>query len=84
MVSVALDESTDVLETSQLLLFFCSVGINSDITEEFAFVCSMHETTTDADILKNWKIRFVNSVCKGNQWSVSQLIRGNSYGAKTD
>ena len=44
--SVALDESTDVSDTSQLLLFVRGVNVNFQITEELASVHSMHGTTT--------------------------------------
>ena len=39
--SIALDESTDVPDTSQLLLFIRGININFDITEELASVHSM-------------------------------------------
>ena len=48
--SIALDESTDVSDTSQLLLFIRGININFDITEELASVHSMHGTTTGLDI----------------------------------
>jgi hypothetical protein len=48
--SVALDESTDVSDTSQLLLFVRGVNVNFQITEELASVHSMHGTTTGQEI----------------------------------
>lgn len=48
--SIALDESTDVKDTAQLLIFLR--GINNDyvVTEELLALASMKDTTTGADI----------------------------------
>ena len=48
--SLAMDESTDLSSTSQLLVFIRGVNCNFEITEELASVCSMHERTTGEDI----------------------------------
>ena len=48
--SLAMDESTDLSSTSQLLVFIRGVNCNFQITEELASVCSMHGTTTGEDI----------------------------------
>ncbi|CAM4457261.1 unnamed protein product [Lepidochelys olivacea] len=50
--SLALDESTDVSDTSQLLLFIHGVGSNFEVMEELASVHSMHGTTTGEKIFK--------------------------------
>ncbi|CAM5176061.1 unnamed protein product [Natator depressus] len=50
--SLALDESTDVSDTSQLLLFIRGVGSNFEVPEELASVHSMHRTTTGEEIFK--------------------------------
>ncbi|XP_077974754.1 general transcription factor II-I repeat domain-containing protein 2-like [Styela clava] len=50
--SLALDESTDVSSTSQLLIFIRGIDTKLNITEEVASVCSMHGTTTGEDIFK--------------------------------
>ncbi|CAM2119702.1 unnamed protein product [Caretta caretta] len=50
--SLALDKSTDVADTSQLLLFICGVGSNFEVTEELASVHSMHGTTTGEEIFE--------------------------------
>lgn len=48
--SLALDESTDLSSTSQLLVFIRGVNLDFQITEELASVCSMHGTTTGKNI----------------------------------
>ena len=48
--SLALDESTDLSSTSQLLVFIRGINLDFQITEELASVCSMHGTTTGKDI----------------------------------
>ena len=48
--SLAMDESTDLTSTSQLLIFICGVNLNFEITEQLASVCSMHGTTTGEDL----------------------------------
>ena len=48
--SFAMDESTDLASTSQLLIFICGVNFNSKITKQLALVCTMHGTTTGEDL----------------------------------
>ncbi|XP_039264551.2 general transcription factor II-I repeat domain-containing protein 2A-like [Styela clava] len=50
--SLALDESTDVSSTSQLLIFIRGVDTKLNITEELVSVCSMHGTAIGEDIFK--------------------------------
>jgi hypothetical protein len=50
--SLALDESTDVCNTSQLLVFFHGVDDELNVTQELASLHSMHGTTTGDDIFK--------------------------------
>lgn len=50
--SLALDESTDILDTSQLLLFIRGIDKDFKVTEELASVHSMHGTTTGENIFK--------------------------------
>ncbi|XP_065573793.1 general transcription factor II-I repeat domain-containing protein 2-like [Artemia franciscana] len=47
--SLALDESTDVCDTSQLLVFICGVDCEFNVTQESASAHSMHSTTTGKD-----------------------------------
>ncbi|XP_071051104.1 general transcription factor II-I repeat domain-containing protein 2B-like [Onthophagus taurus] len=47
-----MDESTDVSDTSQLLVFVRGVDDDLNVTQELASVNSMHGTTTGADIFK--------------------------------
>ena len=46
---LAMDESTDLTSTSQLLIFIRGVNLDFEITEQLASVCSMHGTTTSED-----------------------------------
>ena len=48
--SLAMDESTDLTSTSQLLIFIRGVNLDFEITEQLASVYSMHGTTTGADL----------------------------------
>lgn len=50
--SIAMDESTDISDTSQLLVFVRGVDDDLNVTQELASVNSMHGTTTGADIFK--------------------------------
>ena len=54
--SVALDESVDVSDTSQLLLFIRGINANFEITEDLASVHSMHGTTTGIDIFREVEV----------------------------
>jgi hypothetical protein len=53
--SVALDESTDVSDTAQLLIFIRGVDENFKITEDIAGLCSMHDTTKGRDVFDELK-----------------------------
>ena len=48
--SVALDESTDVLDTAQLLIFIRRIDKHFCITEELLSIKSLKSTTTGTDI----------------------------------
>lgn len=50
--SLALDESTDVSDTAQVLIFIRGININYEIYEELLDVHSIHGTTTGEDIFK--------------------------------
>ncbi|KAI6647163.1 General transcription factor II-I repeat domain-containing protein 2-like [Oopsacas minuta] len=47
-----MNESTDVSDTAQLAIFVRGVSQNFDVTEEFASLVSMKDTTTGADLLE--------------------------------
>jgi hypothetical protein len=48
--SIALDESTDVSDTNQLLIFVRAIMEDFTISEELLKVCSLHSTTRGVDI----------------------------------
>jgi hypothetical protein len=48
--SIAVDESTDVVDTVQLATFIRGMDINFNITEEFAALYSMKESITGAEL----------------------------------
>lgn len=54
--SLALDESTDVCDTFQLLVFLRVVNSEFNATQELASVHSMHTTTTGEDIFNEVKL----------------------------
>jgi len=51
--SIAIDESTDIFDTSQLLIFIRDIDKGFNIFEELADICSIKGTTTGKDIFKN-------------------------------
>ncbi|KAL3847217.1 hypothetical protein ACJMK2_018139 [Sinanodonta woodiana] len=48
--SVTLDESTDVSDTAQMLIFIRGVDENFKITEDIAGFCSMYNMTKGRDV----------------------------------
>jgi len=48
--SIALDESTDVVDTAQLAIFIRGVDKDLKVTEEFLDIVPLHETTKGEDI----------------------------------
>ncbi|XP_020297394.1 general transcription factor II-I repeat domain-containing protein 2-like [Pseudomyrmex gracilis] len=51
--SLALDESTDITDISQLAIFFRGVNNNLVITEELLDIISLKDTTTGEDVIKS-------------------------------
>lgn len=62
--SLALDESTDVSDTSQLLVFIRGVISEFNVTQELASLHSMHNKTTGEDIFNE-----VQKPCQNITWS---------------
>ena len=64
--SIALDESTDNVDTAQLLVFVRAVNENFELTQELAGMASLHGRTTGEDIFGG-----VNSVLENPdvQWT---------------
>jgi len=50
--SLAMDESTDMCGTSQLLIFNRGVDANLNITQEFVSLNSMYNTTNGEDLMR--------------------------------
>jgi len=51
--SIAIDESTDISDTAQLLIFIRGIDKEFNIYEELADMCNIKGTTTGEDIFKN-------------------------------
>lgn len=51
--SLAVDESTDMMDIAQLTIFIRGVDSNVGVTEEILDIKSMHRTTTGKDIFEN-------------------------------
>ena len=62
LFSLALDESTDIGDTAQLLIFVRAISDNFEITEELLSMESMKGTTTGKDIFECVE----NAICKMN------------------
>ena len=65
--SLALDESTDISDTSQLLIFVRGVNGDFAITEELVEMRSMMSTTTGADIAAE-TIKGLENIGLGGAW----------------
>ena len=70
LFSPALDESTDVDDTAQLLIFVRGISENFEITEELLSMQSMNDTTTGEIFLNVWEMDFVQWKYHGTKWSV--------------
>ncbi|CAF4944327.1 unnamed protein product [Pieris macdunnoughi] len=53
--SFALDESTDITDTAQLLIFIRGIDDNFGVTEELAFMRSLKGTTKGSDIFEEFQ-----------------------------
>ncbi|XP_023724818.1 general transcription factor II-I repeat domain-containing protein 2 [Cryptotermes secundus] len=63
----ALDESTDITDTAQLLLFTRGVNADFEVTEELASMNSLRGTTTGEDIFKEVEEMLTKYNLKWNQ-----------------
>jgi hypothetical protein len=48
--SIATDESTDVYDTAQLLIFIGGIDFNFNVSKELVELCRLKETTTEEDL----------------------------------
>ncbi|XP_068089524.1 general transcription factor II-I repeat domain-containing protein 2-like [Hyperolius riggenbachi] len=78
MFSIAADESTDVSDTAQLLVFIRGVTPMFEITEELAAMKSMHGTTTGEDLFRE-----VSEVINDLALDWSKLVGVTTDGAKS-
>ncbi|GBM26340.1 General transcription factor II-I repeat domain-containing protein 2A [Araneus ventricosus] len=53
--SIAMDESADINDTAQLVLFIRGVDENFEITEKLACICSLKGTTKGCDIFREFQ-----------------------------
>lgn len=67
--AVALDESTDKMEISQLAIFFSGVDDKIEVTEELLSLCPMHDCTAAIDIFQQL-CGASGLVCLGTDWWV--------------
>ena len=74
LFSLALDESTDVDDTAQLLIFVQGISENFEITEELLSMESMKDTTTEGDIFE----------CVGNAFRTMDLPWQKMVSVSTD
>ena len=51
--SQALDESTDISDTAQLVIFIMAVTVGFDVVEEFLDMTNLSSTTTGQNICEN-------------------------------
>ena len=64
---MALDESTDVTDTAQLLLFIRGVNAEFEVTEELASMNSLRGTTTGENMFKEVEKTLTKYNLKWNQ-----------------
>lgn len=87
--SIAIDESTDVRDTAQLLVFIRGVNEKFEVMEELAGLCSMQGRTTGKEIAENVKICITENLhlCFKNLVSIctdgAPSMRGKNVGAVT-
>ena len=64
--SLALDESTDVMDVSQLLIYTQAVNSSFEVHEELLKLVSLHDTTKGQDILTSYQLLLltVHHQCK--------------------
>lgn len=74
--SLALDESTDVIDTAQLAVFIRGVDRSLEVTEQLLALRSMKGTTTGADILNE-----VNNVVNDHNLDLTKLVSIATDGA---
>lgn len=82
--SFALDESTDITDTAQLLIFIRGINENFVVTEELASMRSLKGTTKGADIFQEFKETITSlKVSEKNICNITTDGAPNMTGAKT-
>ena len=74
--SLAMDESTDMCGTSQLLIFIRGVDANLNITQELVSLNSMYNTRTGEDLMKEIQKTFEQYSLDWNELKCFNYIWG--------
>ncbi|KOX68953.1 General transcription factor II-I repeat domain-containing protein 2 [Melipona quadrifasciata] len=78
--SLAVDESTDITDTAQLMLFIRGINTEFEVTEELVSVNSLHETTTGEDIFKEVEKMLTQYNLQCNQLKcVTAIVKNSKY-----
>jgi len=71
--SIAIDESCDVTDNAQLLVYIRCVNQNFDVVQDLLGLCQLQTTTTGSDIFKTLKECVENSKINGQSLSWDKL-----------
>jgi hypothetical protein len=75
--SIATDESTDVCDTAQLLIFIRGIDFNFNISEKLAELCNLKGTTTGEDLFIK-----IDKTFKKFDLSWNKLVRVTTDGGR--
>ncbi len=74
LFSIALDESTDIKDTAQLLIFVRGINENVEITEERLGMESMMGTNRAVDLYDSVSVCLEKKTCRGESGPASQQM----------